>query len=185
MNVIKTEFEDLLILVPKVFEDSRGYVFESWRKDDFASIGITCKFILETENMSSHGVVCGLHWQVTPYTQAKLVHVISGSLLYVAVDIRKGSSTYGKHISVELSGENKRQLFIPRGFAHGFVVLSQEAVFACKSDSPNVPSAVRGMRMNDVTLGIDLQIPRDQWLLSDEDKQYPCFADIDPWDATE
>ena len=130
MNIIKTEIDGVVILEPKVFGDARGYFFESWNKERYAADGIGCEFIQDNESKSRFGVLRGLHYQALPYTQAKLVRVISGSVLDVAVDIRKGSPTFGKHVAVELSGENKRQLFIPRGFAHGFAVLSDEAVFA-------------------------------------------------------
>lgn len=182
MNVIQTELEGVLILEPKVFGDARGYFFESWNQAAFEAAGICCKWVQDNESKSSYGVLRGLHWQAAPYTQAKLVRVISGAVLDVAVDIRKGSPTYGRHVAVELSGENKRQLFIPRGFAHGFAVLSQEAIFAYKCDNPYAPSAERGMRLDDTTLAIDWRVPRDQWLLSEKDKRHPAFAEIEPWE---
>ncbi|MBO4511647.1 MAG: dTDP-4-dehydrorhamnose 3,5-epimerase [Victivallales bacterium] len=182
MNVIQTELEGVLILEPKVFGDARGYFFESWNQAAFEAAGICCKWVQDNESKSSYGVLRGLHWQAAPYTQAKLVRVISGAVLDVAVDIRKGSPTYGRHVAVELSGENKRQLFIPRGFAHGFAVLSQEAIFAYKCDNPYAPSAERGMRLEDTTLAIDWRVPRDQWLLSEKDKRHPAFAEIEPWE---
>lgn len=132
MNIIKTDIDGLLILEPKVFGDSRGYFFESWSKARYAEAGIACDFVQDNESKSSFGVLRGLHWQAMPYTQAKLVRVVSGAVLDVAVDIRKSSPTFSKHVAVELSGDNKRQFFIPKGFAHGFAVLSSEAVFACK-----------------------------------------------------
>ena len=145
-------------------------------------MGINCDFVQDNESKSSYGVLRGLHWQAAPYTQAKLVRVVSGSVLDVAVDIRKGSPTFGKYEAVELSGENKRQLFIPRGFAHGFAVLSEEAVFAYKCDNIYMPSAERGMRFDDPALGIDWQIKPDCWNLSEKDKKHPKFADIEPWE---
>ena len=143
MIIIKTEIDGVVILEPKVFGDARGYFFESWNKERYAADGIGCEFIQDNESKSRFGVLRGLHYQALPYTQAKLVRVISGSVLDVAVDIRKGSPTFGKHVAVELSGENKRQLFIPRGFAHGFAVLSDEAVFAYKCDNIYMPSHER------------------------------------------
>ena len=182
MNVIQTDLDGVLILEPKVFGDARGYFFESWNQAAFEAVGICCKWVQDNESKSSYGVLRGLHWQAAPYTQAKLVRVISGAVLDVAVDIRKGSPTYGRHVAVELSGENKRQLFIPRGFAHGFAVLSQEAIFAYKCDNPYAPSAERGMRLDDTALAIDWRVPREQWLLSDKDKRHPSFAEIEPWE---
>ena len=158
MNIIKTEIDGVVILEPKVFGDARGYFFESWNKERYAADGIGCEFIQDNESKSRFGVLRGLHYQALPYTQAKLVRVISGSVLDVAVDIRKGSPTFGKHVAVELSGENKRQLFIPRGFAHGFAVLSDEAVFAYKCDNIYMPSHERGIAFDDPALGIDWRI---------------------------
>ena len=181
MNVITTELDGVLILEPKVFGDNRGYFFESWKKTTYEEAGITCDFVQDNESKSSFGVLRGLHWQAAPYTQAKLVRVISGTVLDVALDIRKGSPTYGKHIAVELSGANKRQLFIPRGFAHGFAVLSQEAIFAYKCDNLYNPASERGVRFDDPALGIDWRINPEQWNLSEKDKKHPCFADIEPF----
>ena len=182
MNVIKTAIEGLLIIEPKVFGDSRGYFFETWKKDAFAEVGITCEFVQDNESMSSYGVLRGLHWQAAPYTQAKLVRVIQGAVLDVAVDIRKGSPTYGRHVAIELSGENKRQIFIPRGFAHGFAVLSQQAIFAYKCDNPYCPQSERGMRFDDPALGIDWQVSPEKWNLSEKDKTHPLFSQIEPWE---
>ena len=182
MNVISTEIEGVLILEPKVFGDSRGYFFESWKKDAYAAAGITCEFVQDNESMSSFGVLRGLHWQASPYTQAKLVRVIQGAVLDVAVDIRKGSPTYGRHVAVELSGENKRQLFIPRGFAHGFSVLSQQALFAYKCDNLYAPQAERGIRFDDPALKIDWCVKPSEWNLSPKDRNHPLFAEIAPWE---
>ncbi len=180
MNIIKTAIEGLIILEPKVFGDSRGYFFESWSKARYEEAGIACDFVQDNESKSSFGVLRGLHWQAMPYTQAKLVRVISGAVLDVAVDIRKGSPTFGKHVAVELSGDNKRQLFIPKGFAHGFAVLSEEAVFAYKCDAPYAPQSERGMRFDDPALGIDWQVKPEQWNLSEKDKKHPLLKDIEP-----
>ena len=182
MNVIKTDIDGVLILEPKVFGDSRGYFFESWSEAAFAEAGISYNWVQDNESKSSFGVLRGLHWQAAPYTQAKLVRVITGAVLDVAVDIRMGSPTYGKHVEVELSGENKRQLFIPRGFAHGFAVLSDEAVFAYKCDNPYTPSADRGVRFDDPDLAIDWRVKPDKWNLSEKDTKHPFFKEISPWE---
>jgi len=182
MNIVKTDIDGVIILEPKVFGDSRGYFFESWNQSCYESLGINCKFVQDNESKSRFGVLRGLHWQAVPYTQAKLVRVIAGTVLDVAVDIRKGSPTYGKHVSVELSGENKRQLFIPRGFAHGFSVLSQEAIFAYKCDNAYCSAAERGMSFDDPALGIDWRVKPDSWILSEKDKHHPLLADIEAWE---
>ena len=185
MNIIQTELPGLLIIEPKVFGDARGYFFESWNQAAFEEAGICCTFIQDNESMSRFGVTRGLHFQASPYTQAKLVRVISGAVLDVAVDIRKGSPTFGKHVAVELSGENKRQLFIPRGFAHGFTVLSKEAVFAYKCDNKYMPSAERGIRFDDPAIGIDWRVKPDEWILSPKDTVLPSLAEIEPWEEIE
>ena len=182
MNIIKTELPGVLIVEPKVFGDSRGYFFESWNQAAFEAAGITNKWLQDNESKSCAGVLRGLHYQAAPYTQAKIVRAIVGTVLDVAVDIRKGSSTYGKHVAVELSAENKRQLYIPRGFAHGFVVLSDEAVFSYKCDNIYMPSSERGIMVNDPDLAIDWRIPSEKILLSDKDKKHHAFADITPWE---
>ena len=182
MNIIPTAIPRVVIIEPKIFHDARGYFFESWNKESYAEAGITCEFVQDNESRSSFGVVRGLHWQAAPYTQAKLVRVISGAVLDVAVDIRKNSPTFGKHVAVELSGENKWQFFIPRGFAHGFAVLSQEAVFAYKCDNRYAPSAERGMRFDDPALGIDWKIKPDMQILSPKDQTHPLLADIEAWE---
>ena len=182
MDIIKTEIEGVLIIEPKVFGDIRGYFLETWKKDVYEQAGITCDFVQDNESKSSFGVLRGLHWQAAPYTQAKLVHVISGTVLDVAVDIRKGSPSFGKHVAIELSGENKRQLFIPRGFAHGFAVLSEEAVFSYKCDNVYTPSAERGLRFDDSALGIDWRIKPERWNLSEKDQKHPTLAEIEPWE---
>ncbi len=182
MNCLTTAIDGLLILEPHVFGDPRGYFFESWNMDAYGEVGISCKFVQDNESKSSFGVVRGLHWQAPPFTQAKLVRVVSGTVLDVAVDIRKWSPTFGKHVSVELSGENKRQFFIPRGFAHGFAVLSQEAIFAYKCDNKYEPSAERGMRFDDPALGIDWKINPEKWIMSPKDQKHPLLADIEAWE---
>ena len=183
MNVIETDISGLLILEPKVFGDSRGYFLETWKKDVYEAAGIVCDFVQDNESKSSYGVLRGLHYQAEPYTQAKLVRVVTGSVLDIAVDIRKGSPTYGRHVAVELTGDNKRQLFIPRGFAHGFAVLSEEAIFAYKCDRLYAPSSERGIKYDDPTLGIDWRIPLEARKTSEKDAHHPAFADITPWEA--
>lgn len=179
MNVIPTAIPDVLILEPKIFGDARGYFFESWNRARFREAGIDCDFLQDNESKSRYGVLRGLHFQKMPYTQAKLVRVISGRVLDVAVDIRRQSPTFGQHVSVELSGDDHRQLFIPRGFAHGFAVLSEEAVFAYKCDNVYMPSSEAGIRLDDPSLGIDWQVPRDKWILSEKDTRHPAFADAE------
>ena len=180
MNIIETALPGVLIIEPKVFGDARGYFFESWNQAAYEAAGITNTWVQDNESKSCHGVLRGLHYQAAPYTQAKIVRAFVGTVLDVVVDIRKDSPSYGKHIAVELSGENKRQLYIPRGFAHGFVVLGDEAVFAYKCDNVYMPSSERGIMFNDPDLGIDWRIAPDKLLLSDKDKKHPAFADITP-----
>ena len=182
MNIIKTAIEGLLVLEPRVFGDSRGYFLETWKKETYEQAGIVCDFVQDNESKSSYGVLRGLHWQAAPYTQAKLVRVVSGTVWDVVVDIRKGSPTFGKHMAIELSGENKLQLFIPKGFAHGFAVLSEEAVFLYKCDNVYMPSSERGMRFDDPALGIDWRVKPENWNLSEKDKKHPSFAEIEPWE---
>ena len=182
MKIIETDINGILIIEPKVFGDARGYLFESWSETKLAEAGINCHFIQDNESKSSYGVLRGLHYQASPYTQAKLVRVICGRVLDVSVDIRKNSPTYGKYVAVELSGENKRQVFIPRGFAHGFAVLSDEAVFAYKCDNIYMPSSERGIAFNDPDLNIDWRINPENWNLSAKDRQHPAFKDIEPWE---
>ena len=160
----ETEIKDVFILEPKVFEDSRGYFFESYRKEDFdAHVGET-NFVQDNESKSSYGVLRGLHYQKNEYSQAKLVRVIEGRVLDVAVDIRSYSPTFGKYVMVELSADNKRQLFIPRGFAHGFLVLSENAVFTYKVDNVYAPQAEASIRFDDPDIGIEWPISSDEWL---------------------
>lgn len=182
MNVINTELDGVLIIEPKIFGDARGYFFESYNKEKFTAAGINADFIQDNESKSRFGVLRGLHFQAAPYTQAKLVRVISGAVLDVAVDIRKGSPTFGRHITIELSGENKRQLYVPRGFAHGFVVLSKEVIFAYKCDNKYMPSHERGIAFDDPALGIDWKVKVDSFILSGKDKMNPKFADAELFD---
>lgn len=169
MNLIETEIEGLVILEPRVFGDERGYFFESFSQKSFEEEVCKTVFVQDNESMSCYGVVRGLHYQLPPYTQAKLVRVVKGKVLDVAVDLRKGASTFGQHVAVELSEENKRQFFIPKGFAHGFAVLSEQAVFQYKCDEYYAPGAEGGVRFDDASLNIDWQIPREKMILSEKD----------------
>lgn len=180
MKVLKTAIEGLLIIDPTVFGDSRGYFFESYNKQRFKDeTGLDIDFVQDNESMSSYGVMRGLHFQRPPFTQSKLVRCVRGKVLDVAVDIRKGSPTYGQHVTVELTEDNHRQFFVPRGFAHGFAVLSQTAVFQYKCDNFYAPQADGGINIKDETLGIDWQIPMDRAILSDKDLKHPNLADFD------
>lgn len=182
MQIIETAIPEVKIIEPDVFGDARGYFFESWNGARYTDAGIACQWVQDNESKSRFGVLRGLHYQAAPYTQAKLVRVISGRVLDVAVDIRKGSATFGKYVAVELSGENKRQLFVPRGFAHGFAVLSDEAVFAYKCDNTYMPSHERGIAFDDPALGIQWQIPADKCLLSAKDMKNPPLAQAEVFD---
>ena len=175
MKAIKTPIEGLYVIEPRVFSDSRGYFFESFNYHDFAEAVGPVNFVQDNESRSSYGVVRGLHYQKEPYAQAKLVRVVRGAVLDVAVDIRPGSPTYGKHFSCVLSGENHLQMYIPRGFAHGFSVLSDEVVFQYKCDEFYHPEAEGAIRWDDPDLGIDWQIPASDIILSEKDKNHPLF----------
>ncbi len=170
MEYIKTDVEGVFILEPKVFGDARGYFMETFRQEDFERAVGPVTFVQDNEARSSRGGLRGLHYQKGEYSQAKLVRVIKGSVLDVAVDLRKGSPTFLKHVAVELTGENKRQLFIPRGFAHGFLVLSPEAVFCYKVDNVYAPQAEGSIRFDDPTIGIQWPMPADELLLSPKDE---------------
>jgi len=177
MNVIKTEIDGVVVVEPKVFGDNRGYFFESFSERDFAEAVRPMSFVQDNESLSTYGVIRGLHYQTGRYSQSKLLRVIKGQVLDIAVDIRKGSPTFGKHVSVVLSGDNHRQLFIPRGFAHGFSVLSEEAVLQYKCDRFYAPEAQGAIAWNDPALGIDWQIPADSVILSEKDKTHPLLKD--------
>lgn len=170
MNVIKTEIDGVVIIEPRIFEDARGYFFESFSQRDFDLQVRAVRFVQDNESKSSYGVLRGLHFQKPPFTQSKLVRVIMGTVLDVAVDIRKGSPTFGKHVAVELSGENHRQFFVPRGFAHGFSVLSDEVVFQYKCDNFYAPQSEGAISWDDPDLGIDWRIPSDRVILSEKDR---------------
>ena len=178
MEIIKTEIEGVVILEPRIFKDERGYFFESFSQREFDEKVMPIRFVQDNESMSTYGVMRGLHYQKMPYTQSKLVWCTHGKVLDIVVDIRKGSPTFGQHVAVELSDDNHRQLFIPRGFAHGFAVLSDVAVFQYKSDNFYAPQAEAGIQLRDEDLGIDWKIPASEAILSEKDKNYPFLRDI-------
>ena len=173
MEIIKTDIEGVVVVKPTVFEDERGYFYESYSKRLFDKLVRTVNFVQDNQSKSSYGVLRGLHYQKWPFCQSKLVRVIEGTVLDVAVDIRKDSPTYGKSVAVELSAENRKMLFIPRGFAHGFSVLSGEVVFQYKCDNLYCPSAEGAIAWNDPALAIDWRIPRESVILSEKDKHHP------------
>lgn len=178
MEVIKTELEGVAILEPRLFKDDRGYFFESFSQREFDEKVRPVKFVQDNESKSVYGVLRGLHFQKPPFAQSKLVRVIQGAVLDVAVDIRVGSPTYGKHVAVELTAENHRQLFIPRGFAHGFSVLTDEVVFQYKCDNFYAPQSEGAIAWNDPALGIDWRIPEASVILSEKDKHHPLLKDL-------
>lgn len=177
MEIIKTNIEGVVILEPRIFKDARGYFFESFSAREFQEKVSPTTFVQDNESYSSYGVIRGLHFQKPPYTQAKLVRVIKGAVLDVAVDIRKGSPTYGQHVAVELTEDNHRQLFIPHGFAHGFSVLSEEVLFQYKCDNYYAPQSEGGILWNDPSLEIDWRIPAEKAILSEKDFKHPLLKD--------
>lgn len=179
MKVIKTDIEGPVIIEPRIFEDARGYFFECYSKRVFDAEVAPVDFVQDNESCSSYGVMRGLHFQRPPFTQAKLVKCVRGRVLDIAVDIRKGSPTYGRHVAVELSEENKRQFFIPRGFAHGFAVLSETAVFQYKCDNYYHPEADGGISILDTELGIDWKIDPAHAILSEKDTKHPLLSEFD------
>ncbi|MEA3418938.1 MAG: dTDP-4-dehydrorhamnose 3,5-epimerase [Campylobacterota bacterium] len=180
MKFIKTDISDVIIIEPIVFADDRGYFVETFREDKLEeAIGHSVDFVQDNESKSTYGVLRGLHFQLPPFAQSKLVRVINGKILDIAVDIRKGSPTFGKYVSIELSEENKRMLFIPRGFAHGFVVLSEEAIFSYKVDNYYSKEFDRGIAFNDPTLNIEWQLDSDALRLSVKDQMQPLLANAD------
>lgn len=172
MNIIKTSIEGLVIIEPRLFKDDRGYFFESFNQQEFEEKVCKTTFVQDNESRSSYGVIRGLHFQKPPFTQSKLVRVIRGSVLDVAVDIRKGSPTFGKYVSVELTGENHLQFFVPKGFAHGFAVLSEEVVFQYKCDNFYHPECEGAIAWDDRELGIDWRIPTNKVILSEKDNSH-------------
>ncbi len=179
MEVIKTHIDGPLIIEPRVFLDSRGYFFESWTQRGYDDIIGKTHFVQDNESKSVRGVIRGLHFQSPPFAQSKLVRCVLGSVLDVIVDIRKGSPTYGQHVAVELSADNHRQLFVPKGFAHGFAVLSDEAIFQYKCDNYYAPQADGGISLLDESLGVDWHIPLNEAILSDKDRNRPTLAEFD------
>ena len=182
MEYIRTAIEGVFIIEPRVFNDARGYFFEAWKQEEFNEHVGEVNFIQDNESKSSFGVLRGLHYQKGELSQAKLVRVIKGKVLDVAVDIRKSSPTFGQHVMVELSEENKRQFFIPRGFAHGFLVLSDEAVFTYKVDNPYAPQAEAGIRWNDPQIAIEWPIDPSKVLTSEKDLNQPFLNDAELFD---
>ena len=179
MEVIKTAIDGVVILEPRIFKDPRGYFFESFSQREFDEKVGPVRFVQDNESMSSNGVMRGLHFQRPPFTQSKLVRCVKGAVLDVAVDIRKGSPTYGQHVAVELTEENHKQFFIPKGFAHGFAVLSETAVFQYKCDEFYHPEADGGISILDESLGIDWKIPTEEALLSEKDTKHPLLKEFD------
>ena len=177
MQIIPTSIPEVVIIEPHIFRDGRGYFFESFSEQRFAELVTPTHFVQDNESRSSYGVVRGLHFQLPPHAQAKLVRVVRGRVLDVAVDVRAGSPTFGKHVAVELSEDNHRMLFLPRGFAHGFSVLSDEAVFQYKCDNYYAPDAEGAIAWDDPALGIDWQLPAEAICLSEKDSRHPCLAE--------
>lgn len=179
MKIIETGIKELLIIEPHIFKDERGYFFESFSERDFHSLIRKVKFVQDNESKSSYGVLRGLHFQKPPFAQSKLVRVIKGAVLDVAVDIRKGSPTFGQHIAVELTEDNHKQFFIPRGFAHGFSVLTPEVIFQYKCDNFYAPQYESAIAWNDPDLNIDWRIPSEKIILSEKDKHHPRLKNVD------
>ena len=177
MEIIKTNIEGVVIIEPRIFKDDRGYFFESFSQREFEEKVCKTTFVQDNESKSSYGVLRGLHFQKPPFAQSKLVRVIKGAVLDVAVDIRKGSPTFGQYVSVELTGENHRQFFIPRGFAHGFSVLSEEAIFKYQCDNFYSPQSEGAIAWNDPDLNIDWRIPAEKVVLSEKDSKHPRLKD--------
>ena len=179
MKIIETEIRDLVVIEPDIFGDERGYFFESFSEREFCSKVREVRFVQDNESKSRYGVLRGLHFQKPPYAQSKLVRVVKGAVLDVAVDIRKGSPTFGQHVAVELSEQNHRQFFIPRGFAHGFAVLTDEVIFQYKCDNYYAPQSEGAVAWNDPDLGIDWGVPADKAILSEKDMKHPLLKDAD------
>lgn len=182
MNIIKTQLDGVLLIEPKVFNDSRGYFFETFSAAKFEEEVCNTRFIQDNESKSSYGVLRGLHYQLSPFSQSKLVRVVTGAVLDVAVDIRKGSPTFGQYVSAVLSEENKTMMFIPRGFAHGFLVLSPECIFSYKCDNYYNPASEASIIWNDPSINIDWQIPVNDIILSEKDKLHPLLKDAKLFD---
>lgn len=181
MKVTDTEIEGVKIIEPQAFGDERGWFCEQYSRERYLAAGITADFVQDNESFSRKGVVRGLHWQAAPHTQAKLVRVIRGAVWDVAVDIRRGSPTYGRHVSVTLTGANRLQFYIPRGFAHGFIVLEDDTLFSYKCDNLYCPASERGLRFDDPALGIVWPETGTALTLSGKDRLHPLLKDIEPW----
>jgi dTDP-4-dehydrorhamnose 3,5-epimerase len=179
MKIIKTPIPDLLIIEPRVFADERGYFFESFNETKFAEAGLNTDFVQDNESKSHRGVIRGLHYQLAPFAQAKLIRVVRGTVYDVAVDLREGSPTFGKWFGVEVSASKKNQFYIPKGFAHGFSVLSENAIFSYKCDEFYNPTVDRGIRFDDPTLKIDWRLPLEDAVISGKDLALPFFADAE------
>ena len=179
MNVIETKIPGVVIIEPRLFPDARGYFFESFSKREFEEKVGKIDFVQDNESKSSYGVLRGLHFQKPPYAQSKLVRVVKGAVLDVAVDIRKGSPTFGQHVAVELTEDNHRQFFIPRGFAHGFAVLTDEVIFQYKCDNFYAPASECAIAWDDPDLGIDWRVPAEKVILSEKDKKHPRLKEMD------
>lgn len=177
MEIVRTAIPDVVIVEPRVFGDSRGYFFESWSQREFDALVRPVHFVQDNESRSSYGVVRGLHFQKGAFSQSKLVRVVEGSVLDIAVDIRRGSPTFGRHVAVELTADSHRQLFIPRGFAHGFSVLSEQAVFQYKCDNYYAPQAESAIAWDDPALAIDWRVSPEEAILSEKDRHHPLLAD--------
>ena len=184
MNVIETEIDGIKIVEPDIRRDERGYFCETYNRQRYFEAGITAEFVQDNESFSMKGVVRGRHWQVAPFGQAKLVRVIRGKVLDVAVDLRNGSSTFGRHIATELSEENGRQFFIPRGFAHGFLVLEDNTIFSYKCDNFYNPSSERGLKFDDPSLGIKWPDIGVDFIVSEKDRKHPSLAGVEPYDES-
>ena len=182
MKIQTTDIEGVLIIEPEAFGDNRGWFCEQYNAGRYRAAGIAAEFVQDNESFSSKGVVRGLHWQAGTHSQAKLVRVIRGAVWDVAVDIRKGSPTYGKHVSAVLTGENRKQFFIPRGFAHGFVVLEDDTLFSYKCDNLYCKESERGLMFNDPALGIEWPEIDVEIKLSEKDQKHPPLAEIEPWE---
>ncbi|WP_010665031.1 dTDP-4-dehydrorhamnose 3,5-epimerase [Marinilabilia salmonicolor] len=179
MQILQTKIPGLLIIEPDVFEDQRGYFFESYNQERYIAAGFDTRFIQDNISSSVRGVIRGLHYQLAPYSQAKLIQVLKGTVLDIAVDLRQGSPTFGEHYSIELSEKNRRQFFVPRGFAHGFSVLSKEVLFHYKCDNFYNREAERGINFNDAQLNIDWQIPEQEAIVSGKDQALPSFKEAE------
>jgi dTDP-4-dehydrorhamnose 3,5-epimerase len=179
MEILETPFPGLLLIKPVVYNDQRGYFFESYNKLNWMEKGISAEFVQDNESMSSRGVIRGIHYQLEPYAQAKLVRVIKGAVFDAAVDLREGSPSFGQWYGTELSEENKLQMFIPRGFAHGFSVLSETVIFVYKCDQPYNREMERSIRFNDPVLNIDWKIPENEWCISEKDQKAPLLANAE------